>query len=191
MSAKAPRRIHVLRPSGKELPSARSCQKYKTGRPHREKDDAHDEAPEHRGAEPRFAAALDEFLEDVRDEEVGSRDEHRGHTPLVAVSAVDDPHDEPEAGQASGEEIEVFATPTMMPLSMMGFLSVARSYLEAALKELPEGTARRLNVVHRDDRFAVYGKPEQQVLGSYPHAGHVMLPGRESPDPATVCRVVT
>lgn len=154
MSMKAPRRIHVLLPSGNDLPSARDCQKNKTGRPHRQEDETHDEAPEHRDAEPRFAAALDEFLEDVRHEEVGSRDEHGGHAPLVAVAAVDDPHDEPEARQVPGQEAEGVDHSRDDTAEHGEFLSLAQSYPEAALGELPEGLPGGGNVDHRGDRSA-------------------------------------
>lgn len=78
-----------------------SCEEQQADRSEREERDPHDEAPQERDAEQGMPSVLENAFEEVRDEEVGHRDQHRGDAPLVAVATVDDPLNEPEAGNVA------------------------------------------------------------------------------------------
>lgn len=81
------------------LPDENPQKDHQADRAEREKHDPHDEAPQERHAEPGIASVLENAFEDVRDEEVGHRDQHRWDAPLMAVATVNDPLNKSEAGK--------------------------------------------------------------------------------------------
>ena len=66
-----------------------SGQKYQADRPHREELQCVPEAEEDEEVEPSGAAVCDEGREGTRCQEVGHREQHRGHAPLESSSRSD------------------------------------------------------------------------------------------------------
>lgn len=73
------------------------CEEQEADRAEPEEHDPHDEAPQKRHAEQSMPSVFENAFEDVRDKEVGHREEHCEDAPLVAAATVNDPLNEPEA----------------------------------------------------------------------------------------------